>query len=160
MSEASSWRRGEEPCLRTISRFRLCLVREAEAPYEAEPCAHPGAAARFLHRELEGYDREVMGALFLDAKHRAIGYTVAYVGTLSRAAAEPRGLLVPALLANAAGLLLFHTHPSGDCSPSADDLAFTRRLREAADLLGLRLVDHLILGEPPAFVSLEQRGGW
>jgi DNA repair protein RadC len=57
-------------------------------------------------------------------------------------------------------LILFHNHPSGDPAPSAEDLAFTRRLAEAGEILGIRLLDHIIVGEPPAYVSLRRRGGW
>lgn len=144
----------------TSSRYRLTLVREEEAPYEAEPCAFPAQAARLLHSVVEGWDREIVGALFLDTRNRAIGHTIAYVGTLSRTAAEPRGLIVPALLVNAAGLIVFHNHPSGDPSPSAEDLAFTRRVREAGEAVGIRIVDHIVLGDSPAFASVRERGEW
>jgi DNA repair protein RadC len=79
-------------------------------------------------------------------------------GTLSRAAVEPREILKEGLLRGAAGILLFHTHPSGDPSPSADDLLFTRRLAEAGEVVGVRLVDHMILGGGGRWVSLHQRG--
>lgn len=144
----------------TSSRFRLMLVREEDAPYGAEPCAFPAQAAKLLHSVVVGWDREIVGALYLDTRNRTVGHTIAYIGTLSRTAAEPRGLIVPALLANAAGLIAFHNHPSGDPSPSVEDLAFTRRLAEAAETVGVRLVDHIVLGDPPAFVSLAERGGW
>ncbi|HNU83642.1 MAG TPA: JAB domain-containing protein, partial [Thermoanaerobaculia bacterium] len=88
------------------------------------------------------------------------GHQLAYIGTLTRAAVEPRGILTAALLVNAAGILLFHNHPSGDPSPSAEDLAFTRRMAEACQVVGIRLVDHIIVGEAPAFVSLRQRGAF
>ena len=65
-----------------------------------------------------------------------------------------------ALLTNAAGIILAHNHPSGDPSPSAEDLAFTRRMAEAGDLIGIRLVDHLILASEEKWVSLRQRGAW
>ena len=90
----------------------------------------------------------------------AIGHQLAYIGTLTRAAVEPRGILTAALLSNAAGILLFHNHPSGDPSPSAEDLAFTRRMAEAGEVVGVRVVDHIIIGEAPAFVSLRQRGAF
>ena len=81
-------------------------------------------------------------------------------GTLGRAAGEPRAILKRALLFDAAGLILFHTHPSGDPSPSAEHLTFTRRIAEAGEVVGIRLVDHLILGSVARWVSLRQRGGW
>jgi DNA repair protein RadC len=101
-----------------------------------------------------------MGALYLDTRNRLLGEDETYRGTLNRAAVEPRALLRRGLELAAAGLLLFHTHPSGDPSPSAEDLAFTRRLAEAGDIVGIRLVDHLVLGAGGAWVSLRQRGGW
>ena len=150
---------GFEP--ETIARYRVALVREEATPYESpEHCGDPAAAARFLHTILSSWDREVMGALFLDTRNRAIGHQLAYIGTLTRAAVEPRGILTAALLVNAAGILLFHNHPSGDPSPSAEDLAFTRRMAEAGEVVGVRLVDHIIVGEAPAFVSLRQRGAF
>ncbi len=150
---------GFEP--ETIARYRVALVREEATPYETpEHCGDPAVAARFLHQILSSWDREVMGALFLDTRNRAIGHQLAYIGTLTRAAVEPRGILTAALLANAAGILLFHNHPSGDPSPSAEDLAFTRRMAEAGEVVGIRVVDHIIVGEAPAFVSLRQRGAF
>ena len=83
-----------------------------------------------------------------------------YRGTINRAAVEPRGVLAAALLANAVAVVVFHNHPSGDPTPSAEDLAFTRRLSEAGNLLGVRLVDHVILGGPGRWYSLAERGGW
>ena len=62
------------------------------------------------------------------------------------------------LLRDAAGLVLFHTHPSGDPAPSAEDLAFTRRLADAGETVGIRLIDHLIVGTGGRWVSLRQRG--
>ncbi len=94
---------------------------------------------------VEDYAQEVMGALFLDVRNRAIGHTIAYVGTLSRLAAEPRGVLIPALLANASSVVVSHTHPSGDPSPSAGDRAFTQAVADACVFLGLFLADHIIL---------------
>lgn len=144
----------------TVARYRLSLVREEGTLYSGVSCGAPEAAAAVAHQILLDFDREAMGALLVDTRNRAIGYTVAYVGTLSRTAVEPRGLLVPALLANAAGVVLFHNHPSGDPSPSPEDLVFTRRVAAAAEVLGVRLLDHLVLGEAPTFVSLQRRGGW
>jgi DNA repair protein RadC len=145
----------------TIARYRVTLVREESTPYETpEHCGDPATCARFLHRILSSWDREVMGALFLATRNRAIGHQLAYVGTLSRAAVEPRGILSAALLSNCAGIILFHNHPSGDPSPSAEDIAFTRRMAEAGEVVGIRVVDHIIVGEAPAFVSLRQRGAF
>jgi len=134
-------------------------VARAELP-DRLPLGDPEAVARYLLLRYAERDQEVMGALFLDVRNRLLGEAELYRGTLARAAVEPRAILKQALLRSAAGLLLFHTHPSGDPSPSAEDLAFTRRLADAGELLGVRLLDHLVLGAGHRWVSLRRRGGW
>ncbi len=120
----------------------------------------PDTVADYLTMRYSLGDQEVMGALFLDIRNRLLGESDIYRGTLSRAAVEPRAILKEALLRAASGIILFHTHPSGDPAPSAEDLAFTRRMAEAGEILGLRLVDHMILGSAGRWVSLQRRGAW
>ena len=115
-------------------------------------------AAFFLHGVLDGFDRELLGALYLDVRKRAIGHTVAYVGNLWGSLCDPRGIYAPALLVNAAYVILFHTHPSGDPNPSPEDQAVTERVAAAGKPLAIPLLDHLNLGEPPNYVSLGQLG--
>lgn len=149
----------------TVSRFRLALVREEAAVYDAsgdpENLSNPDRIAAVLwERIFEAEPRECMVAVYLDIRNRLIGWTVAYSGGLGRCVVEPRGILVPALLANAAGIVLAHNHPSGDPSPSPDDLAFTRRVADAAETIGIRLHDSLVVADAARWVSLQQRGGW
>jgi DNA repair protein RadC len=125
---------------------------------EREPLGHPAAVASYLNLRYSALDQEVMGALYLDARNRLLGERELFRGALNRAVAEPRRILREGLLAGAAGCIVFHTHPSGDPSPSAEDLAFTRRLAEAGEAVGIRLVDHLVLGGQGRWVSLRERG--
>lgn len=143
-------------------RFRVSLVREPVAHYGDPPAiSQPDRAAQYLWRTVfHDLDRETMAAAYLDIRNRLIGVNVAYVGTINRTAIEPRGLLVPGLLCNAAGVLIAHNHPSGDPSPSAEDILLTRRVAEAGEVVGIRLVDHLILGDEGRWVSLKNRGCW
>lgn len=134
-------------------------LARAQVP-DREPLLHPAAVARYLLLRYGVPDQEVMGALYVDVRHRLLAEAEIFRGTLNRASVEPRALLKEGLLRGAAGLVLFHTHPSGDPSPSAEDLAFTRRLAEAGELVGVRLLDHLVLGATGAWVSLRERGGW
>lgn len=127
---------------------------------EREPLSRPEAVACYLALRYGNGAQEIMGALYLDVRNRLLAEEEIFRGTLSRAAVEPRALLKKGLLCDAAGYVLFHTHPSGDPSPSAEDLAFTRRASQAGELVGVRLVDHLILGRGGRWVSLRQRGGW
>ena len=146
--------------LDSVARYRLALVREEDTAYGDLSLTHPEAVARFLQEQLNDRPQEVMAAVFLDTRNRLIAWQIAFVGTLNRAAAEPRAILQMALLTNAAGFVISHNHPSGDPSPSAEDLSFTRRLAEAGDVVGIRLVDHIILGSKDRWISLRQRGGW
>jgi DNA repair protein RadC len=80
------------------------------------------------------------------------------VGCLTSSLVHPREVFKPAILAGSAAILAAHSHPSGDPEPSAEDIALTRRLAAAGQLLGIDLLDHIILGEAGRFVSLRERG--
>lgn len=127
---------------------------------ERRPLARPESMASYLTLRYRVRDQEVMGAVFLDVRHRLLAEKEIFRGTLCRAAVEPREILKEGLLQGASGVVLFHTHPSGDPSPSLEDLAFTRRMAEAGEAVGIRLVDHLILGSAGRWVSLRERGAW
>ena len=106
----------------------------------------PQAVARLLARRYENYRREVLGALFLDTKCQLVASREIFRGTRERIAVEPSLILREALLLSASSIVLFHNHPSGDPTPSVEDISFTHRLADAATLLGLKLRDHLVLG--------------
>ncbi len=119
---------------------------------------HPEASARYLLLRYGRRDQEVMGAVYLNVRNQVMHEVELYRGTIRRASVEPRGVLREALCVGATGVLLFHTHPSGDPSPSVEDLAFTERLQRAGEVIGVQLVDHLILGEPGRWTSLRRLG--
>ena len=127
---------------------------------DRRPLQSPDVVARYLGLRFAATGQEVMGALFLDTRQRLVGETEVFRGALSRATVEPRPILRKGILLSAAGLLLFHTHPSGDPTPSAEDLAFTRRMAAAGEVVGIRLVDHLVLGSGGRWRSLRSRVAW
>jgi DNA repair protein RadC len=127
---------------------------------DREPLTRPAQVVRYLDLRYRVRDQEVVGALFLDTRNRLLGEREIFRGTLDRAAVEPREILKEALLQGAAGVVLFHTHPSGDLAPSLGDRQFTRRLEHAADVVGVRLVDHLILAGSGRWVSLLEKTAW
>jgi DNA repair protein RadC len=141
------------------SRFRLRLERTGDALYENPPRFDRIAdAAAFLHRLVADEPHEVLGALLLDHEQRAIGHVIPFRGSLKRVHCSPAGIYGPAILANAASVVMFHNHPSGRVEPSGPDLWVTKRMVQAGVLLGIPLRDHLILGEPPRFASLAVLG--
>jgi DNA repair protein RadC len=100
---------------------------------------------------------EVFGILCLTTKLRVICWHEVSRGDLDSATVHPREVFKPALLVNAAAIIASHNHPSGDATPSPDDLALTGRLAAAGTLLGIELLDHLVIGAG-TYVSLQQTG--
>ena len=117
----------------------------------------PDVVERYLMENHGRHSQERTGVLLLDARNRLIKDLECYRGTLDRALVEPREICKNALLEDAAAVILYHNHPSGDPAPSAEDEEFTRRLRRAAESLGIRLLDHVIVGRSGC-VSLKKRG--
>ncbi|HEX2252107.1 MAG TPA: DNA repair protein RadC [Thermoanaerobaculia bacterium] len=124
------------------------------------PLEHPAAVVRYVSLRYGGRHQEVVGALYLDARQRLLAERELFRGTLDRSLVEPREVLKEGLLRGAASLILFHTHPSGDPSPSSEDLLFTRRLAEACEVVGIALVDHLIVAHGGRWTSLKREGAW
>ena len=107
----------------------------------------PEDAAAYLMPRFGGRGVEQFGIVLLDMKHRVIRTEVLSVGTQSSSVAEPRDVFRAAAIGGAAAIVIFHNHPSGDPSPSPDDVVLTRRLAAAGSLMGIDVVDHLILGD-------------
>ena len=130
----------------------------AEALSGRDLLNEPSLVKEYLRRARGDGTQERTGVLYLNARNRLLkDDPEIYRGTLDRAVVEPREILKRALLSNAAGLILYHNHPSGDPSPSREDREFTRRLSAAAESVGLRLLDHLVVGREGC-VSFREAG--
>ena len=138
--------------------FEIALRLTRSKVPRRDPLNYPEAVAAYLSLRYSQHGQEVMGALYLDIHNRLIAETELFRGALYRMTVEPRAVLKEGLFRSAAGFVVFHTHPSGDLSPSKEDLAFTYQLAEAGELLGLKLLDHLILGSGGRWVSLKRNG--
>ena len=114
--------------------------------------------AHFLGR-LPQLQREVFYALLLDGRNRLRTEVRVSEGTLTTALVHPREVFGPAIRLGAAALVLVHNHPSGDPSPSSEDLVLTERLRQAGETIGIRVLDHVVVGHA-GFVSLAEQGSW
>jgi DNA repair protein RadC len=117
----------------------------------------PATVGRYLMERLTRETQEVMGGLLLDAKNRLIADAPIFRGTVSHAAVAPAPLFRRAILAGAAGVILYHNHPSGDPDPSPEDVATTKRFVGAGREIGIEVKDHVIVGRG-RWVSFHERG--
>ncbi|ELT9609308.1 DNA repair protein RadC [Raoultella planticola] len=139
------------------------MVREALTLLECK-LREPGAlftsshAVRdWLRLQLASLEREEFTALFLDNQHRLIAHETLFTGTINHTQVHPREVVKAALKHNAAAILVAHCHPSRHAEPSDADRRITERLRQALDLMDIRLLDHLVVGGME-IVSLAERG--
>lgn len=133
------------------------VVTEAEAAYlPTTPFTSSSQVADYFS-SLEEEPREILIAMYLDNKHRALGIEEVSKGTLTASLCEPRAILQGAILANAAALILVHDHPSGNPEPSPEDIAVTKNLKQLTDIVPIRLLDHVIIGRK-SYYSLADHG--
>ena len=121
--------------------------------------AAPREAASFLIPILGHEATEVFGILCLSTKHHFIAWHEVSRGSLDTAHVHPREVFKAALLANAACIVGAHNHPSGDPTPSPDDLELTRRLAAVGELMGILLIDHIVVGHDGRYFSFKEAGG-
>lgn len=117
----------------------------------------PEATGAYLKLQLRGRAHEVFACLFLDNRHRVIAFQELFQGTIDGASVHPRVVVKETLRHNAAAVILAHNHPSGVAEPSQADIRITRRLRDALELIDVRILDHLVIGDG-AVVSLAELG--
>jgi DNA repair protein RadC len=134
--------------------YRLSVVRERTGDYEARQTMRTSAEVEaLLCPYFAPLDRETFVVVPLDGKNKPLGFHVVSVGTLTASLVHPREVFKIALLENAAAIVLAHNHPSGDPTPSTEDITITSRLVQAGELLGVRILDHVIVGEGRRYYS-------
>ena len=130
-----------------INIVSIKMVKESSFLYQTRQILSPRDAYEMIKEQLEGLDREQFIIACLNTKNEPTNITVVSVGTLNKAIIHPREVFKTAILSNAASIMAFHNHPSGDTTPSDQDIQLTNRLYEAGELLGIKLLDHLIIGD-------------
>ena len=132
--------------------------RYLQEQLEGQPVfTSPEKVSDYLSVQMRDYKREVFMMLLMDSKHQLIDTHELFQGTLDAASVHPREVVARALRKNAAAVIVAHNHPSGLAEPSQADIDITRRLKQALNLVEIRLLDHLIIGRGEV-VSLAQRG--
>jgi DNA repair protein RadC len=147
---------GEAKACKTLAAVefgkRLGRVRNPGRPMISSPEDVDG----LLRGRIANLDRENFVAVLLNTKNEVIGFPTISVGTLSASLVHPREVFKPAIRASAAGIVLAHNHPSGKVGPSREDREVTRRLKEAAEIIGIEVLDHVILGD--GYFSMKEHG--
>ncbi len=151
---------------RGIGRARLAAIRAlpelarryyAESLPAGETIRSPADTETFLKARMQHLDHELFCCLYLDNRHRVLRFDELFRGTIDGTSVYPREVVKEALAVNAAAVILAHNHPSGVAEPSQADERITKRLKSALDLVDIRLLDHLIIGDGAA-TSLARRG--
>ncbi len=142
-----------------VSKYRVALVREGSIPTTWDKTVRePGDVARLMAPLVADISQESFWLILLDGRNKVAGITLISLGSLTAALVHPREVFKPAIAGSAAALVLLHNHPSGDPSPSAEDIALTRRLSEVGELVGIKVLDHLVIGEGGSYRSLADDG--
>ncbi|MEE8508473.1 MAG: JAB domain-containing protein [Myxococcota bacterium] len=135
----STKRNRDATFIREVSiRYRGARLRATDR------IAHARDAVRLAQKIVKDDAREHFLALYVDARHQLIAYSTVSIGTANQSLVHPREVFQPAVLAGAVGVLILHNHPSGDSAPSCADHEVTKRLRQAGEILGIRILDHLV----------------
>lgn len=119
---------------------------------------NPPDAAGLGRKFLEESDREQVMVCCQNTKNQPVSLNVVSIGCLNSSLNHPRETFKPAILSNAAGIILFHNHPSEDPEPSQEDINISTRIKEAGKIMSIELLDHIIIGSGGAFCSLKGKG--
>ncbi len=134
--------------MKPIKLVEIGIVRDAADPDSdevTEAITTPADVLGYL-KDLRDKDREHFVCLHLDSRNRVTSMETVAVGTLNASLVHPREVFKAAILANAASVIVAHNHPSADVTPSSEDIALTKRLMEAGEILGIEVLDHIVVG--------------
>jgi DNA repair protein RadC len=148
---------GRAKAARLAAAFELTRRLRARTPGARMALSSPGEVYAAFGPLMEDLSREVFRVALLDAQNGLLRDLIVSEGTLSASLVHPREVFKPAILESAASVILLHNHPSGDPTPSREDVRLTRQLVECAQLLDLRVHDHVIVGRG-RYTSLAERG--
>ena len=143
-----------------MTKYKLELVKEESHKYEVETrISCPKDIYEVLTKvcRIQCNAEEVFILITLNTKNIVTGYFEVHRGTINTSLVHPREVFKRALLNNASNIMVAHNHPSGDPNPSKEDIQITERLKEAGNLLGINLLDHIIVGEDK-YISFKEKG--
>lgn len=129
-----------------IDIVSLKMVKESSVTYLNRVISSPSDGAEIIKDFIEDSDREQMVVCCLDTKNQPTSISIVSIGSLNSAIVHPREVYKTAILSNASSIIIAHNHPSGKSEPSHEDIVLTNRLDEAGKIIGIKLMDHLVIG--------------
>lgn len=142
-----------------IPKYKMQMVREGTHKSSVKDITDPKLAAQIISEYLGLQHQEHFVVVLLDTKNKVRGIQTVHIGGLSSSIVEPKSVFRAAIAGgNVASILIGHNHPSGDTTPSMEDIAVTKRLVEGGELLGIQVLDHVIVGEDGAYMSFREKG--
>ena len=139
-----------------LDRVAVRLVEEPPL-LSNEQLNNAGKVVQVLGEEIKQYDREVIAIINMHTDSKPINMTIASIGELNSALANPRELLKASILSNVAGIVMLHNHPSGNLVPSTKDILITDKLKMVCDLINVELLDHIIVGRGREYFSFQEK---
>ncbi|WP_308415522.1 JAB domain-containing protein [Sporanaerobium hydrogeniformans] len=140
-----------------VDIVQVKMVKEGSVLYSARRIQSTSDADELVRQFLDELDREAMIVVALNTKSEPTCLQVISIGSLSASIVHPREVFKVAILSNAYSILLAHNHPSGDTTPSQEDIKLTKRIKNASDIMGISLLDHLIIGSD-GYYSFKENG--
>ena len=141
-----------------MNAFKICMVKENDIDYPDVKVSNPQMVADLVAKYTGAPDREIFVVLAVGVRNNITGINTVSIGSLDTSIAHPREVFKFAILANASSIILAHNHPSGDTTPSCDDIELTKRLQKAGEILGIDVLDHIILGHNGYYLSMKSGG--
>lgn len=136
---------------------RVKLIHDAEPYYGKRKIRCADDIYQFIKSECQDSDREMLLTIGLDGAHQVVSVETTSIGSINQAIVSPREIFKSLILGNCSSFVLVHNHPSGEPTPSAEDVAITKRVGDGAKLLGFNMLDHLIVGQGK-FYSFQESG--
>lgn len=148
---------GQAKALQVLAGIELGKRVARSSLGEVVTVRSPHDAAMYIMEDMRYLKKEHFVCLFLNTKNHIIGKETLSIGTLNASLVHPREVFRAAIRVSSASIICIHNHPSGDPTPSTEDIQITKRLAEAGSLIGIEILDHLIIGDG-IFVSLKEQG--
>ena len=144
--------------MKRINIVKCEIVKERTMQYDFKNISGPEDGAEIIKAYIGNSDREHFVIACLDTKNNITAMHTVSIGTINETIVKPREVFKVAILANSTAIIVAHNHPSGDPSPSQEDIEWTKRIVKAGGILGIPVIDHIVIGDDKQYYSFAEQG--